>query len=100
MENTAIINPTAFEGLKDFNLAEAIEENMDGMDISFDRIGTPGAGGTTFEVPGENPGEMDSVKEFTGVILPIPGRRPSRPAARMTGLPVSALRAAAARTAL
>ena len=69
MENTAIINPTAFEALKDFNLAEAIEENMDGMDISFDRIGTPGAGGMTFEVPGENPGEMDSVKEFTGVIL-------------------------------
>ena len=29
MENTAIINPTAFEALKDFNLAEAIEENME-----------------------------------------------------------------------
>ena len=64
-----MIHSAAFDALKDFNLAEAIEENMDGMDISFDRIGTPGAGGSTYEVPGENPGETDSVKEFTGVIL-------------------------------
>ena len=69
MENNAIINPTAFNALKDFNLAEAIAENMDGMDISFDRIGTPGAGGTTFEVPGGTPGETDAVKEFKAVIL-------------------------------
>ena len=39
------------------------------MDVSFDRVTIPAAGGTAFELPGELPGETDAAKEFTGVIL-------------------------------
>ena len=38
-------------------------------DMSFERIKIPSAGSTVFEVPGENPGEPDTVKEFSAVIL-------------------------------
>lgn len=39
------------------------------MNISFDRVSVPAAGGLAFELPGELPGETDMAKEFTGVIL-------------------------------
>jgi len=42
---------------------------MVGMDVTFDRIKIPAAGGTVFEVPGDAPGETDAVKEFSGAIL-------------------------------
>ena len=58
-----------FEGLAEFDLGALFADELGDMDVSFDRIGTPGSGGNCFEVPGENPGETDSVKEFTGVIL-------------------------------
>jgi len=63
------ITTTAFSALKDFNLTEAMSEELAGMDITFDRIKIPSGGGTVFEVPGEEPGETDAVKEFSGVIL-------------------------------
>ena len=69
MSNNEIITPNGFNAIKDFNFTEVFQEELEGMSVSFDRIGTPGAGGTTFEVPGENPGETDAVKEFTAVVL-------------------------------
>ena len=72
MENTAtkeMIPATGFAALKDFNLAEALADEMTGLNVSFDRIPVPIGGGTSFEVPGELPGETDTVKEFSGVIL-------------------------------
>lgn len=48
---------------------EAVQEEMEGMDPSFDRIRIPSGGGIAFEVPGEDPENPDSEKEVYGVIL-------------------------------
>ena len=69
MSKNEMIPATNYTALKDFNLAEAMASEMNGMDVSFDRVTIPAAGGTTFELPGELPGETDAAKEFTGVIL-------------------------------
>ena len=45
------------------------EKRVQRLLVSFDRVTIPAAGGTTFELPGELPGETDAAKEFTGVIL-------------------------------
>jgi hypothetical protein len=58
-----------FLRLADFNMAGMMAEELDGLDMSFERIKIPSAGSTVFEVPGENPGEPDNVKEFSAVIL-------------------------------
>lgn len=58
-----------FLALKDFNLAEVMSTEMAGLELTFDRISVPAAGGQVFEVPGEMPGETDMVKDFSGVIL-------------------------------
>jgi hypothetical protein len=69
MNETEMITTTGYTALRDFNLAEAMRNELGGMDITFDRVTIPSAGGTTFELPGALPGETDAVKEFTGVIL-------------------------------
>lgn len=69
MSKNEMIPMSNYTALKDFNLADAITTELSGMDISFDRVNIPAAGGQAFEVPGEMPGEIDMVKEFTGVIL-------------------------------
>ncbi|NLD60142.1 MAG: hypothetical protein GX647_10860 [Clostridiales bacterium] len=70
MMNKNELTPTAnYAALAGFNLADALSEEMVGMDVTFDRIKIPAAGGTVFEVPGDAPGETDAVKEFSGVIL-------------------------------
>ena len=69
MSKNEMIPATNFTALKDFNLAEAMASELGGMDISFDRVTIPAAGGQAFEVPGELPGETDMVKDFSGVIL-------------------------------
>ena len=69
MGNNEISNTNNYTALKDFNLAEALSSELGGMDISFDRVSIPAAGGQAFEVPGELPGETDMVKDFSGVIL-------------------------------
>ena len=69
MSKNELSNPNAFTALQGFNLADAMSEEMVGMDVSFDRIKIPAGGSTVFEVPGTDPGETDAVKEFSGVIL-------------------------------
>ena len=69
MSKNEMIPMNSYTALKDFNLAEAMSSELSGMDISFDRVSIPAAGGQAFEVPGEMPGETDMVKEFSGVIL-------------------------------
>lgn len=69
MTKNEMMNPNSYTALKDFNLAEALTSELGGMDISFDRVSIPAAGGQAFEVPGELPGETDMVKDFSGVIL-------------------------------
>ena len=68
-ELVTINENTGFLQLADFNLDEAISSELDGLDMTFERIKIPSAGSTVFEVPGENPGEPDNVKEFSAVIL-------------------------------
>ena len=68
--NATIHNNThGFLVPKGFSFTETFRDELDGMEVRFTRIGTPGAHGTTFAVPGENPGETEEVPEFTGVIL-------------------------------
>lgn len=50
-------------------LSAGMAEELEGLDSGFERIKIPSAGSTVFEVPGEDPSEPDTVKEFSGVIL-------------------------------
>lgn len=63
------VQKTGYLRLADFNMNEAMAEELDGLDGGFERIKIPSAGSTVFEVPGENPNEPDAVKEFSAVIL-------------------------------
>lgn len=63
------VQKSGYLQLADFNINEAMAEELDGLDGSFERIKIPSAGSTVFEVPGENPNEPDAVKEFSAVIL-------------------------------
>jgi len=70
MKNNELMLPEInYLALKEFDLADVMSTELAGMDISFDRIAVPAAGGQAFEVPGEMPGETDMVKDFSGVIL-------------------------------
>lgn len=51
------------------NLSEIFAEEMDGLNLSFDRIKVPSGGGTAFEVPGEDADSPDLAKEVKAVIL-------------------------------
>ena len=74
-KNTELAVVNNYTALKDFNLADAIMSELNGMSISFDHVSIPAAGGLAFELPGELPGETDMAKEFKGVIgLPIPDK--------------------------
>jgi len=67
--NELVVANTGFTNLAEFNMAGAMAEELDGLDGGFERIKIPSAGSTVFEVPGEDPNEPDSVKEFSAVIL-------------------------------
>jgi hypothetical protein len=70
IQATAIPEPNSgFLALRDFSLADAIAEELSGLDGGFERIKIPGAGGTVYELPGEEAGESDAAKEFSAVIL-------------------------------
>lgn len=57
-----------FTHLANIDMATLITEELDGLDMGFERIRIPSAGSTVFEVPGEE-GETDTVKEFSAVVL-------------------------------
>ena len=44
-------------------------EEMTGLLASFERIKIPSGGGTVFKIPGDDPDEPETVKEFSAVIL-------------------------------
>ena len=69
MNKNELTVTNSFTALQGFSLADALSEEMTGMDVTFDRIKIPAGGSTVFEVPGDAPGETDAVKEFSGVIL-------------------------------
>ena len=51
------------------NMGNVLAEELDGLNLSFDRIKIPSGGGLAFEVPGDDPDSPDTVKEFKAVIL-------------------------------
>jgi hypothetical protein len=55
--------------LKDFNLSDALSEELTGLSGGFERIKIPAGGMTVFEIPGENLDSPETVREFSAVIL-------------------------------
>lgn len=51
------------------DLTTIFAEEMDGLTPTFERIRIPAGGGITYEVPGDDQENTDSVKEFKAVIL-------------------------------
>lgn len=51
------------------NLNDLFSQEMDGLTPTFDRIKIPAGGGISYEVPGDDPSNPDTVKEFKAVIL-------------------------------
>jgi len=57
-----------YQQLQNVDMAQIIAEELDGLDVSFERVKIPSSGSTLFEVPSDD-GESEAVKEFSGVIL-------------------------------
>ena len=51
------------------NVTEGIAEELNGLNISLDKVKIPAGGGLAFEVPGEDPDSPESEKEIIGVIV-------------------------------
>lgn len=49
-------------------IKEVMEENMEGVNLKFERLKVPSGGGIIWEVPDED-GEVDTIKELLGVII-------------------------------
>ena len=68
--NTAVAAAGTFAALEGLDiLQEALNDDCQGLDFSFDRIKIPAGGSTAFEVPGDDEGDTTMVKDITGVIL-------------------------------
>jgi hypothetical protein len=68
-ENTALaVQNSGFNALADTNLAAMVSEEMEGLDLDFERVKIPSGGSTSFELPAEDE-DTESVKEFSAVIL-------------------------------
>jgi hypothetical protein len=69
-ENTALATqPQAgYLQLADMDFGNDILAEMNGLDLTFEKVKNPIGGGVMFEVPGED-GEPEPVKEISGVIL-------------------------------
>lgn len=48
---------------------DGLEENIEGLSMSFDRVKIPTGGGLVFEVPGDDPDNPEMVSELVGVII-------------------------------
>jgi hypothetical protein len=57
-----------FNVLADTNFAELVSGELDGLDLSFERVKIPSGGATVYELPTEVD-DTESVKEFSAVIL-------------------------------
>jgi hypothetical protein len=67
-EKNNLTENTGFLGLADNDISGMLADELEGLDLKFERIKIPSAGSTVFEAPGED-GESDTVKEFSAVIL-------------------------------
>ena len=68
--DTGIVEATGFAVLANMDiLNEAMAEDCQGMEFTFDRVKLPAGGGTAFELPAADGEEAEMVKEITGVIV-------------------------------
>ncbi|MCL1964917.1 MAG: hypothetical protein FWF69_07635 [Firmicutes bacterium] len=68
-KNTELqVQNSGFLALADAAFSESLSQELEGLDLSFEKIKIPSAGSTVFEVPGEED-DTDTVKEFSAVIL-------------------------------
>jgi hypothetical protein len=51
------------------DMAAAMAEELDGLQLSFPRVKIPSGGGLAFEVPGDDPENPNTEKEIVGVIV-------------------------------
>ena len=65
----ATVSNESFLALQDFNFADVMAEEMNGLSASFERVKIPIGGGTVFEIPGDDSDDVDTVKEINAVIL-------------------------------
>ena len=59
---------TGYMALANNDIGAMMAEELNGLDVNFERIKIPSGGSTVFEMPGED-GEVETVKDFSAVIL-------------------------------
>jgi hypothetical protein len=69
-ENTALLvqSEDGYLSLADVDFKNDILSELNGLGLEFEKIKMPAGGGLMFEVPGED-GELEPIKEFSGIIL-------------------------------
>lgn len=66
----ATVNEDAgYLALRDFDLGAMLSDELAGLNLTFERIKIPSGGGLVFEIPGDDPANPDTVKDFEAVIL-------------------------------
>lgn len=69
-KNTEIAVNEGFAALANRDvLNEAMADDCQGLDFSFDRVKLPAGGGTAFEIPSAESDESEMAKDITGVIV-------------------------------
>lgn len=69
-KNTEITREGSFAALANMDmLNEAMADDCQGLEFSFDRVKLPAGGGTAFEIPSAESDESEMSKDITGVIV-------------------------------
>ena len=68
VETTEMTTVTGYAALAGEDAFASLEEDLAGLQLTFDRIKIPAGGSTAFEIPGDND-DTEMVKEIRGVIL-------------------------------
>lgn len=69
-KNTEIAVNEGFAALQNRDvLNEAMADDCQGLEFSFDRVKLPAGGGTAFEIPSAESDESEMAKDITGVIV-------------------------------
>ncbi len=70
LKNSEIVASEGFAALSNREiLNEAMADECQGLDFSFDRVKLPAGGGTAFEIPSSESEESEMTKDITGVIV-------------------------------
>jgi len=64
----AVQNSSGYLALAGYDFSQLVSDELDGLDIGFERIKIPSGGATMYELPTEGD-DTETVKDFSGVIL-------------------------------